>query len=166
MFFTCGVYFLHVLSDIHILPAFERVGEQAFNRKVKEFNDEIKVFCEKKSKCSFIENGIIYGYKTNMYSDGIHFSALGQKNLVKILKTHLNTRLGLKPYSEYQSLHTNRRRQYPHQQQTYTNSQQGTRYLNYNRQQQYPGYNRQKYSDFNQQHNQVNQLIQRLLQIA
>ena len=100
-----------------------------------------------------------------MYNDGIHFSALGQKNLVKIVKTHLNARLGLKLYSKYQSPHTNRRRQGPNQQPTYPNSQQGTRYSNYNRQQ-YPGYNRQQYSDFNQQHNQVNQLIQRLLQIV
>ena len=62
---------LFISLDIHAVLAI-----------VKDTNDEIKVFCEKKFKCSLIENGIIYGYKTSMYSDDIHFSALGQKNLV------------------------------------------------------------------------------------
>lgn len=33
--------------------------------------------------------------------DGIHFSSSGTVALVKILKTHINTKLGLKPYSAY-----------------------------------------------------------------
>ena len=33
--------------------------------------------------------------------DRIHFSSSGTVALVKILKTHINTKLGLKPYSAY-----------------------------------------------------------------
>ena len=91
----------HDSSKIHILPAFERVDEFDFNKKVKEFNENIKHFCETDDRCMFINNSIIYGNKPQLYSDGIHFSELGQKSLVQIIKTHLNPLLGLKPYGEY-----------------------------------------------------------------
>jgi len=93
----------HKATTVHILPTFERVGEHDFNEKVMKFNKEIQQFCKKESKCEFIQNNVIFGNNKAMYSDGIHFSALGQKNLVRIMKTHLNPILGLKPYTEYQT---------------------------------------------------------------
>lgn len=108
---------IHKFSNIHILPTFERVGEHAFNRKVKDFNTEIEKF-KTKSGCAYIENSLIFSEKENMYSDGIHFSELGQKSLVVILKTHLNPILGLKPYNEYQQAVSHRRKQGPRPRQT------------------------------------------------
>ena len=44
------------LTTVHILPAFERVGELDFNEKVMKFNKESQQFCKNESKCEFIQN--------------------------------------------------------------------------------------------------------------
>lgn len=39
----------HTHSKIHVLPTFDRAKQSHFNRKAKEFNEEIQKYCENQS---------------------------------------------------------------------------------------------------------------------
>ena len=87
-------------TEIHILPAFERLNNSQYNAKVSRFNEKLKQLCSS-TECRFIENPVINSRSRALYSDGIHFSELGMKSFARVIKTHLNPILGMKPYSEY-----------------------------------------------------------------
>ena len=85
--------------SIHVLPAFERVNEGNFNGRVKLFNEEIKAFCAKDHNYEYIENRLIFSHNKSVFQqNGIHFTVTGQKCLARLLKSHLNPKLGLRPY--------------------------------------------------------------------
>lgn len=143
----------HKATTVHTLPAFERVGEHDFNEKVMKFNKEIQQFCKNESKCEFIKQKMIFGNNKAVYSDGIHFSALGQKNLVRIMKTHLNPILGLKPYTEYQ---TQSNQQYHRQKPNFA----------YANQQRRIGYQQAPRRSWEGNEHDIDKLIHRLLQLT
>ena len=94
----------HPSASIHVLPAFERVNEENFNGRVKLFHEEIKAFCAKDHNYEYIENRLILSHNKSVFQqDGIHFTVTGQKCLAIILKSHLNPKLGHRPYAEYHS---------------------------------------------------------------
>jgi hypothetical protein len=94
----------HPSASIHVLPAFERVNEGNFNGRVKLFNEEIKAFCAKDHNYKYIENRLIFSHNKSVFQQNdIHFTVTGQKCLARILKSHLNPKLGLRPYEEYHS---------------------------------------------------------------
>jgi hypothetical protein len=89
----------HPSASIHVLPAFERVNEGNFNGRVKLVNEEIKAFCAKDHNYEYIENRLIFSHNKSVFQqNGIHFTVTGQKCLARILKSHLNPKLGLRPY--------------------------------------------------------------------
>ena len=88
-------------TTVHVIPAFERVNKKMYNSKVRAFNEEITKVCDKLDKCMFIENGLISSADSSLFSDGVHFSVLGQKSFVKMIKSHLNPFIGVKPYQDY-----------------------------------------------------------------
>ena len=91
-------------TSFHVLPAFVRVNEGNFNGRVKLFDEEIKAFCAKDHNYEYIENWLIFSHSKSVFQqDGIHFTVTGQKGLARILKSHLNPKLGLRPYEEYHS---------------------------------------------------------------
>lgn len=87
-------------SIIHILPIFERCVDRAYNVKASVTNRKLEDICE--------ETGIHF-IKMNKISsesytrDGVHFNNTGRKNLVIMIKQHLNPHLGMKPYDQYQN---------------------------------------------------------------
>ena len=85
-------------SYSHVLPAFERVGKTEYNLKASIFNSEIKELCIHTEKCKFIENKLISSLDPSQIRDGVHFSNNGSRNLVCIVKAHLNPFIGLKTY--------------------------------------------------------------------
>ena len=89
-------------NKISIMPGFVRLGNTAFNRKLSEYNANLKQLS--KDGVTIIDNQEITGCNCCNYffqSDGIHFTRQGTMALVRILKSHLNVRLGLQPYSSY-----------------------------------------------------------------
>ena len=72
-----------------------------FNSKVDDFNQEIKNYCSSTEDIKFINNKLISSLDPSLYSDGVHFSDAGKRNLVRIIKFHLNPFIGLKPYNNY-----------------------------------------------------------------
>lgn len=88
-------------NQIHIMPAFIRLDNENYNKKLAVYN--LKLLSLEHENICIIENKEITDCNCcrNLFDDGIHFSVKGTMALVRILKSHLNVRLGLKPYSEY-----------------------------------------------------------------
>jgi lysophospholipase L1-like esterase len=88
-------------NQIHIMPAFIRLDNENYNKKLAVCN--LKLLSLQHDNIYIIENKEITDCNCcrNLFDDGIHFSIKGTMALVGILKSHLNVRLGLKPYSEY-----------------------------------------------------------------
>jgi hypothetical protein len=108
-------HLLHSISrrsencSIHVLPAFERVNQRTFNNKVYHFNTETEKVWANYSNCKFIKNPLISSSDKTLFPDGVHFSTSGMTRFVRIIKTHLDPILGMKPYSEYIHDRTRRR---------------------------------------------------------
>jgi lysophospholipase L1-like esterase len=51
----------------------------------------LAVFCRDSTEdIKFINNKLISSLDPSLYSDGVHFSDAGKRNLVRIIKFHLN----------------------------------------------------------------------------
>ena len=88
-------------TNIHILPAFERLNNDPFNQDVNVYNEKIKLLCAKHG-IKYIQNNSINTTNTHLYrDDGIHLNMKGCIALVRLIKTHMNTSLNMKPYEEY-----------------------------------------------------------------
>jgi len=121
---------------VHLLPCFERIGKETFNQNVSKMNILIKEFCEHLPNFHFVANPVpINSNKKSLYQkDGVHFSNNGQKAFVRMLKTHLNPYLGLKPYvSQINSSPNNSNNRFSDYQQGYPNSRPSDHTSNYNR---------------------------------
>lgn len=85
-------------SIIHILPIFERCGDRAYNLKASVTNRKLENICEE-TEVHFIKMNKISSESPQNYTrDGVHFNNTGKKNLVIMIKQHLNPHLGMKPY--------------------------------------------------------------------
>lgn len=166
----------HTHSKIHVLPTFDRVKQSHFNRKAKEFNEEIQKYCENQSDVEFILNNDIIGTNTSIFQDdGIHFNQLGKKYLVRILKTHLNPVFGLKPYNEYKTSNStnktpnrNYRQNHSYGRQNNDNQSYRQNYMYNENQNPYDYYSQQYHNANNGRSNQseMNQLLSRLIELA
>ena len=89
-------------TNIHILPAFERLNSRPFNQDVSTYNEKLKLICAKHGvKC--IINDSINATNTHLLGeDNIHFNIKGCIALVRLIKTHMNSILNMKPYEQYQ----------------------------------------------------------------
>lgn len=87
-------------GSIHVLPCFERIGKKDYNENVHQFNHAIQNLCESQNDVFFINNSqsINHNYRSAFQRDGIHFSETGKRAFVRLIKTHLNPHIGLKPY--------------------------------------------------------------------
>lgn len=121
---------------VHVLPCFERIGKETFNQNVSKMNILIKEFCERLPNFHFVANPMpINSKQKSLYQkDGVHFSNNVQKAFVRMLKTHLNPYLGLKPYvSQINSSPNNSNNRFSDYQQGYPNSRSSDHKSNYNR---------------------------------
>lgn len=92
-------------NPVSVLPAFIRLGQRDFNRKVRKYNCKL-LDLEQHCKINIIENTDKYISECQEHQhlfaqDGIHFSKSGTVALVKIIKTYLNEKFGMTPYSQY-----------------------------------------------------------------
>ena len=89
-------------AQIHILPVFERMNQPTYNTEAEKFNRELLTLPSKFSNVHVIQNDEISVKMSRLFThDGIHFNGMGKRALVRILKGHLNSALGLKPYTNY-----------------------------------------------------------------
>ena len=87
---------------IHVLPVFERVNQPVFNKKAIELNRGLQNMCSRIENVSFVKNDTISAKNISLFEwDGIHFSNKGKKALARMIKTHMNPKLGLKEYENY-----------------------------------------------------------------
>ena len=86
---------------VHVLPCFERIGKSDFNEKVYKFNGAVEELCESQSKVHYIRNSesLTSKFENALMKDGVHFNTTGQRELVRMIKRHLNPHLGLQPYN-------------------------------------------------------------------
>ena len=96
---------------VHVLPCFERIGKSDFNEKVYKFIGAVKEFCESQSKVHYIRNSesLTSKFENAFMKDGVHFNTTGQRELVRMIKRHLNPHLGLQPYNTAPSREQGRR---------------------------------------------------------
>ena len=88
-------------SNIHILPAFERLNNSPFNQDASTYNEKLKLLCAKHG-VKYILNDSINTTNTHFFrEDNIHFNMKGCIALVRLIKTHMNSSLNMKPYEEY-----------------------------------------------------------------
>lgn len=107
-------------SIVHILPIFERCEDRAFNLKASVTNRKQEDICEE-TGVHFIKMNTISSESPQNYTrDGEHFNNTGRKNIVLMIKQHLNPHLGMIPYDEYQK---QSKRQVNYQEQHHQNSQ-------------------------------------------
>ncbi|XP_061171041.1 uncharacterized protein LOC133180580 [Saccostrea echinata] len=76
---------------LHILPIFERYGDSTYNQKVTETNRELQKLCEENGVNFIKMNKISSENPQNYTRDGVHFSNIGRKNLVIMIKQHNET---------------------------------------------------------------------------
>ena len=88
-------------SNIHILPAFERLNNDPFNLDASAYNEKLKLLCAKYS-IKHIQNNSINTTNSQFFrEDDIHLNMKGCIALVRLIKTHINSCLNLKPYEQY-----------------------------------------------------------------
>lgn len=89
--------------SVHILSLLERMDQEDYNDRVRTVNDKLSESLKDTENVYFIrvdsylnaENPQLYGV------DGVHLNDDGRKTLVKLMKDHLNHKLGMKPYKDY-----------------------------------------------------------------
>ena len=103
-------------ASVHLLPAFERIGESKFNDKVREYNNLLSDTVRTFSNVSIIKSGIHSRIAEFYADDKVHFSDKGRSKLVRDIKTHLNPVLGITEYSKYSNVREGqtRTREYDH----------------------------------------------------
>lgn len=90
-------------GNIHIMPALERVDHSMYNIEVDSYNNKLKLVCAKHEVQYITTNNVISANKPYLFAeDKIHFNIKGCKALVRIIKTHMNEVLDMKPYGQYQ----------------------------------------------------------------
>ena len=121
---------------VYLLSGFERIGKETLNQNVSKMNIAIKKFCEHHSNFHFVANPVPINskHKSLYQKDGVNFSNNGQEAFLRVLKTHLNPYIGLKPcISQINSSPNNSNNIFSDYQQGYPNSRPSDHPSNYSR---------------------------------